>query len=320
MEGTSGRGRKRKGGLHQRRARRARQDDAADAPSALHALLMTWLAQGIMSGVQVHKVAQAAKKDIVMAKNGSRFSDLDQLSSLQHGKHVIRSVHSMLAKSSPLPSPFHAPMPYTDGVQDSLLLLPHELFAYMYENQDVWEEKILADPSKLPEFWGGMRNHPGLESHPLWSREDHCNRCIPVSIHGDEVPCFGIGKIWSRSVLSFSWCSVIQNALGGSCETIMIYIFGLFEKFAQSSGEAAAGTREIFFRILSWSLRAMWEGVWPSRDWRNVPYTRESAEATLDTQFYIFYFSQNRVISLCFLFEKSIKEKKWTTSRRRLFL
>lgn len=75
---------------------------------------------------------------------------------------------------------------------------------------------------------------------------------------------------------------MIQNALGGSCETIMLYIFGLFEKFAQSSGETAAGTKDIFFRILSWSLLAMWEGVWPSRDWRGVPYTRESAEAKLD--------------------------------------
>jgi hypothetical protein len=257
-------------------------EDAADAPSALHVLLMTWLAQGIMSGVQVHKIAQAAKRDIDMAKNGSRFPDLDQLANLQHGKHVIRSVHSMLAKSSPLPSPFRAPMPYTDGVQDSLLLLPHELFAYMYEKQHVWEQKILADPSKLPEFWDGMRNHPGLAGHPLWNREDHRNRCIPISIHGDEVPCFGIGKIWSRSVLSFSWCSMIQNALGASCETIMLYIFGLFEKFAQSSGETAAGTKDIFFRILSWSLLALWEGVWPSTDWRGVPYTRESAEAKLD--------------------------------------
>lgn len=46
MRGTPGRGKKRKGGgLHQRRARV--DEDAADAPSALHVLLMTWLAQGM---------------------------------------------------------------------------------------------------------------------------------------------------------------------------------------------------------------------------------------------------------------------------------
>lgn len=278
------RGRKRKGGLHQRRAK---VEDADAAPSALYLLLMTYLAQGIMSGVQVHKIVQAAKRDIDNAKQGSQFPDLDQLASLQHGKKNIRSVYSMLAKSSPLPSPFHAPMPYTDGLQDSLLLLPHELFAHMYENTHVWEQKILSDPSKLPEFWEGMRHHPGFEGHPLWDREDHCNRCIPISIHGDEVPCFGIGKIWSRSVLSFSWCSMIQNALGGSCETIMVYIFGLFEKFAKSSSETASGTKEFFFQILSWSLGAMWEGVWPSRDWRGVRYSRESAEAKLVQNFKI---------------------------------
>ena len=98
----------------------------------------------------------------------------------------------------------------------------------------------------------------------------------------------------------------------------MLYIFGLFEKFAQSSGETAAGTKDIFFRILSWSLLAMWEGFWPSADRRGVPYNRESAEAKFDQYLAIFFISQYHV-SYSF-FSSENHGKKWTTSRRWLFL
>ena len=48
------------------------------------------------------------------------------------------------------------------------------------------------------------------------------NLAIPISMHGDEVPVVGVGKIWARNALSFSWCSLINNALGGKGGDIMI--------------------------------------------------------------------------------------------------
>ena len=73
-------------------------------------------------------------------------------------------------------------------------------------------------------------------------------------------------------LLSFSWCSMVQNALGGACSEILLYIFGLFEKFTIDSDTNAPGTMECFFKILAWSFRAMWEGQWPSHDWRGVAF------------------------------------------------
>ena len=48
------RGKKRKGGLHQRMARVAEE---LGTPSALYMLLMTMLAQGMLSGAQGHQIA-----------------------------------------------------------------------------------------------------------------------------------------------------------------------------------------------------------------------------------------------------------------------
>lgn len=50
------------------------------------------------------------------------------------------------------------------------------------------------------------------------------------------MPAIAVGKIWRRSVLSFSWCSLAANALGAAGENIMFYMWGVFEKYAQSDG------------------------------------------------------------------------------------
>ena len=115
-------------------------------------------------------------------------------------------------------------------------------------------------------------------STPCWTDQAMKIGVCLISIHGDEVPCYGIGKIWSRSALSFSWCSIAQNFLGGACSQIMLYIFALFEKFVCPSTDQMAGTMETFFKVLSWSLNAMWEGKWPEKDWTGKSFVANTVE------------------------------------------
>ena len=123
------RGKKRKGGLHQRMARVAEE---LCTPSALYMLLMTMLAQGMLSGVQCHQIAVAAKKDLEGSASGHTFSGLARLAQLQRGQNLGRSVYTLLSKTTALPPPLQAPLPYTDGVHPAFILLPQELFAYMW--------------------------------------------------------------------------------------------------------------------------------------------------------------------------------------------
>ena len=71
----------------------------------------------------------------------------------------------------------------------------------------------------------------------------------------------GVGKIWSRSVLNFSWCSLLANALGGKMADIMLYIWGCFEKFCIQTTDNTLGTMDSFYRILAWSFQALYTKV-----------------------------------------------------------
>ena len=117
-----------------------------------------------------------------------------------------------------------------------------------------------------------------MKDNPLKEIPDYTNKLIPLSLHGDEVPVFGVGKIWARSVLSFSWTSILANALGASAEECTIYIRGVFEKFVVQDEGGALGTMSTFFAVLRWNFEALLEGVWPARGLRGIKFPKNSKD------------------------------------------
>ena len=139
----------------------------------------------------------------------------------------MRSVYTLLSKTTALPPPLQAPLPYKDGVHPAFILLPHELFAYMWDHQDVWKRKMLSDPNKLREFWNSMDGHPAMFNHPLKDYDDFEDWCLPISMHGDEVPVFGVGKIWSRCFhfLGAPWYKMLWGVRAlKSCSIFLVYL------------------------------------------------------------------------------------------------
>eukprot|EP00438_Fugacium_kawagutii_P010151 Skav200440 [mRNA] locus=scaffold559:16017:17858:- [translate_table: standard] len=256
--------------------RLAAQREETTQDSAVHALLMLLIAKGIMSGVLAHQIAVACKKDFELCKRGYNFPDLDRLANLKEGRNLIRSVHATLEKSTTLPAPMKASVPYTDGLAEGHFLLPHEYFSAMFEDPELWAKTILPQEDQLEKFWDSFQEHPLMHQHPIKRRKDWKRTVVPLSLHGDEVPVVGVGKIWSRSVLSFSWMSMVANAMGAKGQDISFYIFGLFEKFACESSATCLGTMETVFEILFWSFDCLWKGVWPSHDHRGIPWPRDS--------------------------------------------
>ena len=63
----------------------------------------------------------------------------------------------------------------------------------------------------------------------------------------------------------FSWCSILANGLGGRTQDIMMYVWGVFEKFAVSAHAGSVRTLGTFFIILKWTFEAMYYGKWPHR-------------------------------------------------------
>eukprot|EP00435_Cladocopium_sp_Y103_P022459 s3931_g5.t1 len=258
--------------------RLARADEATTGESAVHALLMILIAKGIMSGVLAHEIAQAAQRDLEGAREGKVYPDLERLANLQQGRNVMRQIFSQLRKATSLPEPLKVPMPYTDGLQDTFILLPHEWFAAMSEDDYNWQRTICPDGNRLPDFWNAFEDHPAMLRHPMKRIANWKSKFLPISLHGDEVPVMGVGKIWCRSVLAFTWMSMLANGLGSQMSDIVFYIWGIFEKFAIPSSSTRMGSMQTLWRVLKWSFQAMCLGTWPSSDWRGLPYDKSSKE------------------------------------------
>ena len=148
------------------------------------------------------------------------------------------------------------------------LLLPHEMFSMLYhKHRDQFQMRILGgSQSRIPEFWAGMGNHPGYLDHPVRSRANHTEMCVPLSIHSDGVPVSGLGKTWSRSVDVWSWSSIL--GVGNTIATnFLIYIL-YWKLIVKVQG---MDLYHEFIQRLTWSLYWLWLGRWPTRNWKNEP-------------------------------------------------
>ena len=258
---------RRKGGIQQRRAADLEE---RTGKSALHELLMTYLAQGILSASMCWNISQAAAEDLKRAGDGIVFPDLEFLASFTSAKNVQRGIDGLLAKQSgwPMPTEVNIPMQGTNPEKaSSYIMLPHETFHAMYHSAKGWTSSILPDSSKLASFWSTFCKHPAMVDHPISKRSDK-NKAVPFCLHGDEVPIVGVGKIWCRSALCFSMSSLMATAAGRSAAETNLYVWGVFEKYVLPTEGVVRGTMDTFWMVMKWSFEILMSGRWPSKNWK----------------------------------------------------
>ena len=155
------------------------------------------------------------------------------------------------------------------------MILPHLLFAQVYHsNKCAFIDRILGGSvERVQEFWRAMRGNPTFEQHPLKSRDDFSTRAIPILLHGDGAPVTGVGKIWGRSAVIMSWCSML-----GKGKTLLTnyLIYFYYKQFASKDDGRNTMTR--MFEKLLWSFRALSSGKHPTHDEYGNPYTAGDKE------------------------------------------
>lgn len=229
-------------------------------------------------------MALAAQIDIDKAADGYQVTKIREVSKLKYARNLDRSIAGLMAKEADLPRPFEVSIPMkgqVDQVPSAAILLPHEMFAAFYEKTASWTSSVLPDSSSIQKFWSAFQHHPMMAGHPIKEKPNWHSTTVPIGLHGDEVPVMGVGKIWCRSVLAFSWFSLLASAAGQGFERTNILIWGVFEKFCLPDGhdgENSFGTMQIFWKLMQWSFDIMMSGKWPHHDWRGVPYPRQSPE------------------------------------------
>ena len=87
-------------------------------------------------------------------------------------------------------------------------ILPHELFATLFNDYGpFWEKVMLGEKnvSEMSKFWAEAKTHACMQDCPAGLDLD---RTVPLAVHGDEVPVVGRGKVWCKQALVVSWYSM----------------------------------------------------------------------------------------------------------------
>ena len=267
---------KRRGGLQQRLAA-AEQEELRDVASELVMYLLGQWAWGLLSATKIQVIAMKTVNDIDTVTAGTNFSTklqfLKVLAGLgTSGKHPQNCAHDLythLNYAGYWNAQFRVMVPLSDasGANPALvlqvMLLPHVWFSVMFNNYyESFQSKICASREQISEFWNAMRGNSRLEGHPVTARTGYKRRCIPIRIHGDGVPVTGVGKSWGKSADIYSWNSFF--ATGPTIE-FNFYIWAVFKAVLSTSFNR--NTKNTFWKILVWSLKWLWLGLWPNKNW-----------------------------------------------------
>ena len=270
------------GGSRQRLSRALAADGDTPSTSFLAAELLELWSWGTISTPMVHRLATAGIKD------GCRCPDLRRIASLSNPTRS--SMHTALpsaiatnALSSQLLT--LKATPQTLRSVESLMLLPHELFAALW----AWDENFFVShlcggsSDRIGEFWTAMDGHPALGADsPIAARADYKQKCIPLTMHGDGVACTGLSKAWAKSADALSWRSLLSK---GAVKVTQFLIFVLSWNLMVAAGLNASWPT--FLRKLAWSFYWLFVGKWPRRDHLGRDYppdTPEGRRAARDEQ------------------------------------
>lgn len=265
----------RRGGLRQRLHRQDLRCEVQNHQSALCNLLLELFAWGEMDAQLCQKIAHAAFRDACdMKELRTNLKDLERVATIGctgvYPNKCFSELMSRIPFDVKLPLPFVEKIPFKKPLNllPQAILLPHELFSSIWEwYPNTWKKHILPSTDRLREFWRTNQFHPSMASHSLKTRENFQSRAIPFSFHGDDVPITGVGKAWCALMTTFSMCSMVAK---GETRDMQFMIYGVFERLRVKDPDPSKDTLGVFFSILSWSLRWLYLGQWPDRDWKGV--------------------------------------------------
>ena len=264
--------RRRKGGTRQK-VSAIDAEGAVPGTSTLVSLLLNLFAWGDMSAQLVQRVAQAAYEDAVAMKEmKTDLSDLKKCGKIGCAGFYQNKCYSDLMQTLPLeihiPKPTLTRLPFKCGNLLQGFLLPHELFSCIYHFYPAtWRRSVVPSDDRLEEFWQTNTHHPAMAEMKISQKLGYRRRCVPISMHGDDVPITGVGKTWCQLLTVFSWSAM--TGLGNTKEG-QFFVWGCWEKLRKISQNQKEDTLGLFFNILVWSLRWLQLGMWPDRDWHGT--------------------------------------------------
>ena len=214
-----------------------------------------------------------------------------------------KDLMKLISRKTMVCPPLQVNIALKDGLYLQSIMLPHELFHCMWERYNAFFQSLIpAGEPGMRFFWDKFQQHPCMELATWTSHPSFPHKCIPLGLHGDAVPTTGVGKVWAKMQLCFSWNSLLK--IGGTKATNfliwsvpwLVYtstglrLLSIFLFPPKKPKERRAGDIIIFFvsqlsfevfepllsrvtldevfQILNWSFACMTSGTFPSCDWK----------------------------------------------------
>lgn len=267
---------KRRGGVLQRLQADAKESQTT---SSLATYLLTEYAWGHMSVQQVQEIASLAISDFERASDGLSFPDLLAMSKFGSSgaqkANMSRDMSKYIASVSNLPPASMIDLPTKHHMDKVAMIMPHELFAELYENhRQAFFKTMMPQGSHQPKaFWDQCAGMQCLQGQPALGKLDRL-KAIPPAMHGDEVPIAGRGKTWVKLSVVFTWFSALTSGL--STKEALMWIWACPPSLFDEGDHGALAT---FWECMAWSFTCLFTGKWPERDHRNMRYPAGSKEA-----------------------------------------
>lgn len=229
-------------------------------------LLSLW-AHGLLSAVIIRELAHLS---LLAGASHPELAEIAKAGSFgEHPANITRDLMQSFCKESHMPEALGVSVQCTDPKTSDTteveagVFLPHVLFAQL--GAQYWEQfKTMFAVERLAEFWNGVEatGDERLIDHPMKADSDWKQKCIPIYIHADGV------EFQSRdTLLAWSWGGLLALFNSLDCE----FLLSFFPKSCTSDG-----TWSPIMRWITWSFKAMLEGVHPSADPDNKPLKRGS--------------------------------------------
>jgi hypothetical protein len=232
-------------------------------------MMVLW---GHISPQLLQKVMALFRDDLKLYKEGHLdLNGIDQLEGIgnkgKHPNNCWRDLKDMLPKPN-LPKLFRLLLPMKHTTLGKFkhsvpMLLPHVLFAAIYEHYPLMFDKIIyGSLGTCRKFWQAVKGSPHFDSHPVRHRAGFEDKCIPLKIHGDGTPVTGLGKGWGKLVDIFSVSSLL---ICGPTILRNLMMFLIFSHLICKDPDH--NTLDAFYKMLIWSFKACWLGKKPKWDW-----------------------------------------------------
>ena len=153
--------------------------------------------------------------------------------------------------------PFSRPNSPGVDLKPVSLLLPHELFSTLHEEDHAEWEKFFGDSSARQQYWLHARDKPWYESYSLRDNvEANPDLYAPLALHGDDV-----ASRRGLTPVTVLVCSLSSPLSWSSFSSVLLVLCVVLKYLAN-------GSLEILYDVLRWSFDVLASGRHPATDHR----------------------------------------------------